>query len=66
MEKFVEHIEEKVKLLYETFPRQPMTKITDVLKRDREAAEMCHICLKVFNDPRNRKVRDHCHYTGLY
>ena len=66
VEKFVEHIEEKVKRLYETFPRQTMTKLTDVLKTDREAAEMCHICLKEFNDPRNRKVRDHCHYTGLY
>ena len=66
VEKFVEHIEEKVKRLYETFPRQPMTKLTDVLKRDREASEMCHICLKEFNDSRNRKVRDHCHYTGFY
>ena len=43
-----------------------MTKLTDVLKREHDAAEKCHICLKEFNDPRNRKVRDHCHYTGLY
>ena len=66
MEKFVEYIEEEVKRLYETFPRQPMTRLTDVQKREHEAAEKCHICLKEFNDPRNRKVRDHCHYTGLY
>ena len=33
VEKFVEYIEEKVKRLYETFPRQPITKLTDVLKR---------------------------------
>ena len=66
MEKFVEYIEEEIKRLYETFPRQPMTKPTDVLKREHEAAEKCHICLKEFNDPRNRKVRDHCHYTSLY
>ena len=66
VEKFVEYIEEEVKRLYETFPRQPMTKLIDVLKREHEAAEKCHICLKGFNDPRNRKVRDHCHYTGLY
>ena len=66
VEKFVEYIEEEVKRLYETFPRQPMTKLIDVLKREHEAAEKCHICLKEFNDPRNRKVRDHCHYTGLY
>ena len=66
VEKFVEYIKEEVKRLYETFPRQPITKLTDVLKREHKAAEKCHICLKEFNDPRNRKVRDHCHYTGLY
>ena len=36
MEKFVEYIEEEVKRLYETFPRQPMTKLIDVLKREHE------------------------------
>ena len=66
VEKFVEYKEEEVKRLYETFPRQLMTHLTDVLKRAHEVAEKCHICLKEFNDPRNRKVRDHCHYTGLY
>ena len=66
MEKFVEYIEEEVKRLYETFPRQPITKLTDVLKREHKAAEKCHICLKKFNDPKDRKVRDHCYYTGLY
>ena len=66
MEKFVEYIEEEVKWLYETFPRKPMTELTDVLKKDHEAAEKCHICLKEFNDPKNRKARDHCHYTGMY
>ena len=66
VEKFVEYIEEEVKRLYETFPRQPMTKLTDVLKREHETAEKCHVCLKEFNDPKNGKVRDHCHYTGLY
>ena len=65
MEKFVKYIEEEVKRLYETFPRQPMTKLTDVLKTEHEAAEKCHIRLKELDDPRNRKVRDHCHYTGL-
>ena len=43
-----------------------MTKLTDVRKREHEAAEKCHICLKEFNDPRNRKVRDHCYYSGVY
>ena len=43
-----------------------MRKITEVLEREHEAAEKYHICLKEFNDWRNRKVRDPCHYTGLY
>ena len=43
-----------------------MTELTDALKREHRAAEKCHICLKEFNDPRNRKVRDHCHYINLY
>ena len=43
-----------------------MTRLTDVLKREHEAAEKCHICLKGFNDSRNKKVRDHCHYTSEY
>ena len=66
VENILEYIEEEVKLLYETFSRQSMTKLTDVQKREYVAAEKCHICLKEFNNPRNRKVRDHCHYTGLY
>ena len=66
VEKFVEYIEEEVKRLYATFPRQPMKELTDVLQREHETAEKCHIYLKEFNDRRNRKVRDHCHYTGLY
>ena len=64
--KFVGHIEDKVNRLYATFPQQPMTELTDVLRTEHEAAEKCHICLKEFNEPENRKVRDHCHYTGLY
>ena len=64
VEKFVEYIEEEVKRLYETFSRQPMTRLAHESKREHE--EKCHICLKEFNDPRNNKVRDYCHYTGLY
>ena len=52
--------------MYETFPRKPMKELTDALKREHRAAEKCNICLKEFNDPRNRKVRDHCHYISLY
>ena len=66
VEKFVEYTEGEVKQFYEAFPWKSMTMLIDVLKREHEAVEQCHICLKEFNDVRNRKVRDHCHYTGLY
>ena len=46
VEKFVEYIEEEVRRLYATFPRQLMTKLTAVLKKEHEVAEKCHICLK--------------------
>ena len=61
VEKFVEHIEDEVKRLYSIFPQQPMIELTDVLKREHKEAKICHICLKEFNYPQNRKVRDHCH-----
>ena len=56
MEKFVEYIEEEVKQLYAKFPQQPMTELSDVLKREHKAAERCHICPKEFNDPQNKKI----------
>ena len=59
LEKSVEHIEKEVKRLYEIFPQQPITRLTDVQKREHEAAEKCHIFLKEFNGLRSRKVRDH-------
>ena len=43
-----------------------MTKLTDVQKRDLEAAEKFHDFFKEFNEPEDRQVRDHCHYMGLY
>ena len=66
MEKFVEYMEDVVKRLYETFPQQPMIELTDVQKREHEAAKKCYICLKEFNDPNNKKVWDPYHYTGEY
>ena len=66
VEKSVEYIEEEVKQLYATFSQQPMIELSDVLKREHKAAGRCKICLKEFNDPQNKKVKDHCHYTGLY
>ena len=33
--------------------------------KEYKRATKCHICFKPFNE-KKRKVRDHCHYTGLY
>ena len=65
VEEFIAHIEGEVKRLYPIFLQQPMTELTDVLKRRHEAAEKCHICLKQFNNFKNKKVRDHCNYKSL-
>ena len=43
LEEFVEYIEEEVKQLYETFPRQPMTKLTELLKRERDKRKVSHL-----------------------
>ena len=68
MENFVEYIEEEVRRLYEKFTQKPMIELTHALKRKHEAVKKCRICLKEFLsiDLDNKKVRDHCHYTGLY
>ncbi|XP_057299582.1 uncharacterized protein LOC130630197 [Hydractinia symbiolongicarpus] len=63
---FVQHLEDKVKRLYTTSPQHDMLPLTEVLQREYEAAKICHICMKPFDDPKIRRVRDHCHYTGLY
>lgn len=62
----MEHIEDEENLLCTTFLQQSVTELTDMLKREHEAAEKYHICLKDFNIPENREVRDHCHYIDLY
>ena len=55
-----------IKLLYPIFPQQSIKEPSDVLKREHEAVEKQHICFKGFIEPDNKKVRDHCHYMGLY
>ena len=38
IKKFVELNEDEVKLMYAIFPKSPMAELTDVLKREHEAA----------------------------
>ena len=63
--KFCEHIISEPKRLYSSFPEKPMEPLTKLQLKEYAQATKCHICFKPFNE-KKRKVRDHCHYTGLY
>ena len=63
--KFCETIMAEAKRLYESAPKKPMDKLTKEQNVEFVTAEECHICFKKFS-PKDRKVRDHCHYTGKY
>ena len=47
------------------FPELPKDPLTKRQWKKYKAATKCHICYKPFT-LRDPKVRDHCHYTGLY
>ena len=47
------------------FSEKPMDPLTKKQWKKYKKSTICHICYKPFT-PTNRKVRDHCHYTGLY
>ena len=64
VEKFCEHIISEAKRLYTSFPEQPMTPLTKLQLKEHRKATKCDICFKPFDD--RGKVRDHCHYSGLY
>ena len=42
-----------------------MRALTKAQWKDYKSASSCHICFKPFKEG-NRKVRDHCHYSGIY
>ena len=51
--------------LYHMFPEKPMNPLTRKQWKKYKRSTKCHICYKPFTQT-NLKVRDHCHYTGLY
>ena len=63
--KFCEHIMVEAKRLYHSAPKKPMDKLTKEQNVEFITAKECHICFKKFS-PKDRKVRDNCHYTGKY
>ena len=42
-----------------------MEPLTKVQWKDYKSMSSCQICFKPFKEG-NRKVRDHCHYSGIY
>ena len=65
IETFCNYIKGEARRLYHMFPELPMDPLTKKQRKKYKKATKCHICYKplTFRDP---KVRDHCHYTGLY
>ena len=67
---FCKHIISEAKRLYDSFPEKPMVPLTKSQLKEYKRATKCHICFKPFSEKKRkekkRKVRDHCHYSGLY
>ena len=63
--KFCDHIIGEARRLYKSFPEKPMEPLTKKQLKNYKKASSCHICYKPFKEG-NQKVRDHCHYSGIY
>ena len=62
---FVEMLERDIKRIQEKFDFSKRMIFSPKDKDDFEKAEICWICQKEFGE-REKKVRDHCHFTGKY
>ena len=63
---YIDYIPNEVQRLYKINPEKPMLPLTFDEQDEYDKAKKCHICIDPFNDPKNYKVRDHCHFTGHY
>ena len=65
-QKFVEMLEREIKTIYKEFDfSKKMAPLTKKEQYEFEKAKICWICQKEFGE-REKKVRDHCHFTGKY
>ena len=64
MQKFVEWLEEDIKIIA-NIPEVDMIFGKEEAERFNKETK-CWICKKEFNDDKDFKVRDHCHFTGKY
>ena len=65
VEEFCKHIVSEAERLHRSFPEKLMEPLTSKQIKAHSEAKVCHICLEGFKI-KDRKVRDHCHYTGKY
>ena len=65
IKKFCNHVIGKAHCLYKSFPEKPMEPLTKAQWKDYKKVSSHHICFKPFKEG-NQKVRDHCHYSGIY
>ena len=63
-QKFVEMLEEDIKII-NNIPKKKMI-FGEKERKQYEKETRCWICKGEFNDDKNEKVRDHCHFTGRY
>ena len=68
---FIKHVVKLTFLIYKNFYLKPKPlNLTPQEEKDFQSTTHCHICEKnLFRDKetnKNRKVRDHCHFTGEY
>ena len=64
MQKFVEWLEEDIKIIA-NIPEVDMIFGKEEAERFNKETK-CWMCKKEFNDDKDFKVRDHCHFTGRY
>ena len=63
-QKFVEMLEEDIKIITNIPEKKMIFKIQEQIQYEKETK--CWICNGKFDDDKNYKVRDHCHFTGRY
>ena len=63
--KFCEHIIAEAQRPYDSFPEKHVKPLAKPQLKEYKHVTKCHICFKPFKEG-NRKVRDHCHYSGKY
>ena len=62
---FVQMLEQEIKRIHKIFDFAKKMIFSGQDKVDFEKAQICWICQKEFSEA-ERKVRDHCHFTGKY